>query len=110
PREVRDERNRPLRFARNRVPEAYWVVASEHQSWWHSEKLPHEPLIDRRTFDAARQRLHDKAKPRHWSKSKQPFFLSGLLTCASCEGQVVGGGGTKHGAKDPDATRFYRCK
>ncbi len=100
PREVRDERGRILKFARGHVPEQYWVIVEQC----------HPALIDRRTFDAAARRLADRAKPRKWSASDAPYFLSGLMTCASCGGSVVGGGGTRPGAEDPNALRHYRCR
>jgi DNA invertase Pin-like site-specific DNA recombinase len=100
PREVRDEKGKPVRFARNHVPEEHWVVVED----------AHPALIERRTFEAARRRFADKRKPRRWSQSVEPFVLSGLITCAACKDLVVGGGGTRHGAKDPGATRHYRCR
>jgi len=99
PREVRDG-GAVLRFARGHVPEQFWVIV---------EKC-HPALIERRTFDAAGRRLADRAKPRKWSTSEVPYILSGLMTCATCGGLVVGGGGTRPGAEDPTKLRHYRCR
>ncbi len=100
PREVRDEQGKPLRFARNHVREEHWVVVED----------AHPAILERRAFEAARRRLTEKAKPRRWSTSVEPFVLSGLMRCATCGDVLVGGGGTKFGAQDPGATRFYRCR
>jgi len=100
PREVRDERGKPVRFARNHVPEQHWVVVED----------AHPALIERRTFEAARRRFADKRQPRRWEQSVDPFVLTGLMRCASCDDVLVGGGGTRFTAKDPGATRFYRCR
>src|SRR5206468_8460495 len=91
PREVRDEKGKPIRFARNHVPEEHWVIV-EHA---------HPVIVERRVFEAARRRLLDKAKPRKWSQSVDPFVLTGLMRCVSCDDVIVGGGGTKFGAQDP---------
>jgi hypothetical protein len=100
PREVRGEKGKPMRFKRGHVPEEHWVVVEN----------AHPAIVERRTFEAARRRITDRAKPRKWSQSKQPYVLSGLIQCATCDGPIVGGGGTRPGAKDPDATRSYRCR
>src|SRR5438445_5436044 len=100
PREVRDEQGKRVRFKRHHVPAEHWIVVEN----------AHPALVERRTFEAARRRLADKAKPRRWSTSVDPFVLTGLLTCATCDDVLVGGGGTRPGATDPGATRFYRCR
>jgi len=100
PREVRDEQGKPIRFARNHVPEEHWVVVED----------AHPAIVERRVFETTRRRLAEKAKPRRWSTSVEPFVLSGLMTCQSCGDVLVGGGGTRFGAGDPGATRFYRCR
>src|SRR5207302_10785519 len=100
PREVRDEKGKPVRFARNHVPKEHWVIAED----------AHPAIVELRTFEAAQRRLRDKAKPRKSSQSVDPFVLTGLMHCASCDDVLVGGGGTRFKAKDPGATRFYRCR
>ncbi|HYR98710.1 MAG TPA: zinc ribbon domain-containing protein, partial [Gemmatimonadales bacterium] len=99
-REVRDEQGKPVRFARNHVPEEHWVVVED----------AHPAIVERCTFETTRRRLAEKAKPRRWSTSVEPFVLSGLMRCATCGDVLVGGGGTRFGAGDPGATRFYRCR
>jgi len=100
PREVRDEKGKPIRFARNHVPENYWIVVQD----------AHPVIVERRTFETARRRLMDRAKPRRWSGSKEPYILSGLIQCAACDGPIVGGGGGKPDRDDPGKTRSYRCR
>src|SRR6266566_6244638 len=51
PREVRDEKGKPMRFARNHVPEEHWVVVEN----------AHPAIVERRTFEAARRRLTETA-------------------------------------------------
>src|SRR5207247_5890878 len=77
-----------------------WVVAEQ----------AHPVIIERRTFETARRRLMDRQKPRKWAGSKEPYVLSGLIRCATCDGPIVGGGGGKPDREDPGATRSYRCR
>jgi DNA invertase Pin-like site-specific DNA recombinase len=100
PREVRDEKGKPIRFARNHVPEEHWVVVEN----------AHPVLVERRIFETARRRLLDKAKPRKGAGAKEPYVLSGLIQCATCDGPIIGGGGGKPSRDDPGATRSYRCR
>jgi len=100
PREIRDEKGKPKRFARNHVPEEHWVVVPD----------AHPAIIEPRTFETAQRRLTDRQKPRRWSTSKEPYVLSGLIRCTACDGPIVGGGGGKPDREDPGATRSYRCR
>src|SRR6266571_5111709 len=94
---------------RGHVPESAWVVADERQDWWHSPTQPHAPIVDARTWDAVARSLA-ATKPRHRAQAREPFFLSGLLTCATCGSPIVGGGGSRAKADDPGVTMFYRCR
>jgi DNA invertase Pin-like site-specific DNA recombinase len=95
--------------ARGHVPEAQWVRATERQPWWHDATHPHAPLVDERTWAAAQARLRATRPRGQAGTAREPFYLSGLLTCASCDSPVVGGGGSRKGTRS-EATRFYRCR
>jgi hypothetical protein len=99
PRDVRDEQDRVIAgpFKRGHVPPKYWIVVEG----------AHDPIVDKATFDAAHRRLHDEHRPWRSEKKQHPFWLSGLMTCAVCEGPVVGGGGARRNKRDG---RFYRCR
>jgi DNA invertase Pin-like site-specific DNA recombinase len=99
PRDVRDEQDRVIAgpFKRGHVPKAHWIVVEG----------AHAPIIDKATFDAAHRRLHDEHRPWRSERKLNPYWLSGLMTCAVCEGPVVGGGGARRNKKDG---RFYRCR
>lgn len=59
----------------------------------------HDALVDRGGYEAARQRIGATG-------GRQPsgeFPLSGIASCGSCGGRLVGGRG------GPDARRMYRC-
>lgn len=52
----------------------------------------HEPIIDRKTFDACQRRLNS-GKGFHVPHNRgQAYTLSGLVTCATCGGGLIGAG------------------
>lgn len=89
------------------VPEGPRPVRDKSE--WVTVESAHPPLVTRATFAAAQARLHRKGKRQRLGVA-QPYLLSGLVKCATCDSLVVGGGGTRRNAPDPGAFKFYRCQ
>jgi DNA invertase Pin-like site-specific DNA recombinase len=68
----------------------------------------HEAIIDRKLWNAVQARLSRK-EPRRHTSNPQPYMLTGLLTCETCGGGLVGSGGGHGNASDPYKFRVYSC-
>jgi hypothetical protein len=101
-------------------------LAHNDERDWMITPDAHEPLVSRRVFEIARQRMLERsAAAEHtentsaaqagwggWSPPKARFLLSGLCRCAKC-GSRYEGHGSPHGTKSADAPRgkvwSYAC-
>jgi DNA invertase Pin-like site-specific DNA recombinase len=72
-----------------------WVIVSN----------AHPPLVSRDMFDAVQDRL--RRNRRELRRTTGGYALSGLLTCAHCDGHYVGHGGPMGPPDDPDRYRYY---
>jgi DNA invertase Pin-like site-specific DNA recombinase len=75
----------------------------------------HEPLIDRRTWDAVQDTLREPVKrgeswpegSEHPRRRNSPYLLSGLARCLYCGAAMSGGRGNVN--TRPHAWRYYLC-
>lgn len=75
-------------------PECDWIVIEDH----------HPKIVDKRTFERARQRLSQgRGKRNNYTPENNPYLFTGLLRCSKCNGNM-------HGDKThPKGRRFYEC-
>jgi DNA invertase Pin-like site-specific DNA recombinase len=66
----------------------------------------HPTLVDPQTFESV-QRRFTSLGPRPRSS---PYLLTGLITCAQCGGKLIGGGGSRPNAPDPERKMIYKCR
>jgi len=71
----------------------------------------HEAIVDAKLWAAVRARIGSgrKKQPKQHASNPQPYMLTGLLTCATCGGAVVGGGGVDKRLPDPFRYQIYVC-
>lgn len=82
---------------KNRVrPREEWVVVVD----------AHPSIVSRDLFAQVAARLTLNKKETRATAGGYP--LSGLISCATCGAGIVGGGGRRGPATDPDRYRFYR--
>jgi len=73
---------------------------------WTIVRDAHPALVGRPLFDQVQARFQlNRGKTR---LSAGGYPLSGLLTCAHCGDTLIGGGGPKGPAEEPNRYRFYR--
>ena len=66
--------------------------------------IPFPPIVDRALFDAVQERKADRRKTKAHI-AREPYLLSGLLTCSVC-GAPIGGRTTTKGERK---YRYYSC-
>lgn len=78
-------------------PEAEWVIVTD----------AHPALVSRALFVQVQQRLAMNRKETRATQGGYP--LSGLVRCGTCDAGLVGAGGQRGPAEDPDRYRAYAC-
>jgi DNA invertase Pin-like site-specific DNA recombinase len=65
----------------------------------------HPAVVDRGTWEAVQARFNTIGPRRRSSR----YLLTGLMRCETCGGSLVGGGGSRPDAADPERTVHYKC-
>ena len=93
-------------FNRRRAPDPHGKRTFRSADEWVRVKDVHPVIISRAVWDKVQALCGTKIGTRHASK----YLLTGMATCAQCGGNIVGGGGTRPNALDPDRFVFYKCR
>jgi hypothetical protein len=79
---------------------------------WNGKRVEgaHEAIISPKLWTTVAARLGSGRKqPKQHASNPQPYMLTGLLTCETCGGALVGGGGAHKGGSDPHKYQVYVC-